>query len=159
MNRKAFTPVNVMVYLLALFFGAMILFYGYHSIASLAERGEKAMFLKFQNKLHEQIAEISALPGTIRIPEFTLPSKFSKICFFELGKSCSLPSTLQKDEAMVCDAVSGNVANVFLFPLQENDIKIPKIAVGDSPLCVDIPGGIFKLKITGQGKSALLEEA
>ena len=158
MNRKAFSPSNVMVYLLALFFGAMILFYGFNAVASISQRGEKAIFLKFQNKLETQIKEISALPGTVRILDFTLPTKFTKICFFEFGKSCSLPSDLVENEPIVCDSVDDESANIFLFPLQENDIKISNIQIEISPLCVDIPAGFFQLQVTGKGKTALLSQ-
>lgn len=156
MNRKAISPESIMIYLLALIFGALILFYGYNSITSIAERGEKAMYLRFEQKLIREIDEIASLPGTIRIPEFTLPSKFNKICFFEFGKDCYLPKELTKDKAVVCDAVDNQVANVFLFPLQENDLKIPKIELVEVPLCIDIPSGFFKLQITGKGRSAVL---
>ena len=156
MNRKAFSPADIMVYLLALVLGALILIYGYDAIKSLTDRGEAVMYLRFEKRLMQEIEEISSLPGTIRVPEFTLPLKFNKICFFHFNKECALSSELAGDEALICDSVNNGVANVFLFPLQEKDLKIEKIALETSPLCVEIPSGFFKLQIAGKGKSALL---
>ncbi len=164
MNKKAFSPMDVIIYILAIFFGALILIYGYNSINSLVSRGEKALLIKFQTKLNSEIAEISALPGTVRMPTFALPAKFSKICFFDLNKPCMPEETAQKNlalansAAVICDSVTDKTANIFLFPLLGNEMKISDISVMQNPLCLTITGS-FKLKITGTGKSAVLDAA
>lgn len=164
MNKKAFSPTDVVIYVLAIFFGALILFYGYNSINSLVSRGEKALFIKFQTKLNSEIAEISALPGTVRMPTFILPAKFNKICFFDFGKPCLPEEAAQKNlvlansAAVICDSVNDRVANIFLFPMLGNDMKISGISIAQNPLCLSI-SGFFKLKVTGTGRSAVLDAA
>ncbi len=164
MNKKAFSPTDVVIYVLAIFFGALILFYGYNSINSLVSRGEKALLIKFQTKLNSEIAEISALPGTVRMPAFTLPAKFSKICFFDFNKPCMPQDIVQKNlalansAAVICDSVADKAANIFLFTLLGNEMKISDISMAQNPLCLSISGS-FRLKITGTGKSAVLDAA
>lgn len=161
MNKDAYSPTDIIVYILALFFGAMILFYGYNSISSLAQTGEKAMFVKFQNDLGSKVQEISVLPGTVRIVRFSMPVMFEHVCLFDLAKPCGTDnSVLTADEStIICDSVNAKTANVFLLPLKENDFKISQIELTQSPLCINIPSGILSLKITGKGKTALVEPA
>lgn len=160
MNRKAFSPTTVVLYLLALFMGSLILFYGYESISGIINQGEKAIYIKFQAKLESQLNEVAGLPGTIRILDLTIPSSFNKICFFDYSDICKLPDDLKEYETVVCDSVNDEFSNIFLFPLAENDLNIPKIEIDENggPLCIDAPSNSFKLKITGQGKTVLLSE-
>ncbi|MFA5141395.1 MAG: hypothetical protein WC471_00295 [Candidatus Woesearchaeota archaeon] len=165
MNKKAFTITEVFVYILALVFGAMILMYGYNSISEIVNFGEKAIFVKFQKNLENSVTEISALPGTSRIKTFATPINFEKICFFDYTKACD-PDSLSESISIVdnirqtiCDSVNSKVANVFLLPLKGNDLNIPKIELTESqnPLCINIASGSLNLKITGKGKTALIE--
>jgi hypothetical protein len=159
MNSKAFSPMNVLIYILALLVGALILFYGYKAISQLSNQGDRALYIRFQSSLQADIKEISSLPGTIRIKEYSLPSRFNKVCFFDLKKeNCANPGELSLSDSasVICDSVKASVANIFVLPLQEKDIKISEIELEQSPLCIDIPTGLFKVKITGKGRTALL---
>jgi hypothetical protein len=137
--------------------------YGYNSISEIVNFGEKAIFVKFQKNLENSVTEISALPGTSRIKTFATPINFEKICFFDYTKECGASgiSLVENIQNTICDSVESKVANVFLLPLKENDLNIPKIELTESqnPLCINIASGSLNLKITGKGKTALIEPA
>ena len=157
-KKKGFSPASILMYILGFFIGSLILIYGYKSIAYIISRGEDAMLFKFEQSLRDSVTEVAGLPGTTRIIESSaLPANFNNICFLDFTKPCDSSSAqFGAYGRIICDSFDDKVSNIFLLPFTADTIKISEIRLSQNPLCIQTTNG-FKVKITGQGKSALLE--
>jgi len=164
LGKKATSIGMVFIFMVAAITFAVIMIFGYKTIAEFMGKGEQVEFYKFKVDLESNIKKIYTEYRSVDIEEFRLPSRYERICFVNLDMpppdDCSF-------DLVACDAWETDWSweqskgwnkgdgNVFLKPLPSEGspmIEVYKIDLGpESYLCLPIINGKFSLRLEGMG--------
>ncbi|MBI4441332.1 hypothetical protein HY639_04130 [Candidatus Woesearchaeota archaeon] len=157
---------QILLYILALFITALILFYGYRAIASLQNRAEEIALVRFEKSLQAKIETLASQYESVRIEEFDVPKGVDKVCFADEQRAPGQDTAElckpngknydQKTSPVVCDALTAKTDNVFLLPSLQN-LKIKKVKLEGGTSCIPSKGGRIVLRLTGQGDGTSIE--
>tara|TARA_Y100000310_G_scaffold310649_1_gene356102 strand:- start:49 stop:561 length:513 start_codon:yes stop_codon:yes gene_type:complete len=159
-TKKAMAIGQVFMFMVAAITFALILIFGYKAVMDFLDKGEQVEFTRFKTDLETNVKKIYTEYGSVRIKTFSLPLKYSQICFIDLSKKP--PSDcLSKMGVFACDtwktaAEQGGGwskadRNVFLKPASEIPLKVYEISTTNNYLCLPINKGRFKLVLEGKG--------
>ena len=84
MFKKSQIQSKIFIYMLAIMIGGMVLLFGYRVINEMNEKSDKVAFIRFTNKLNEDVESISYEPGSVKTEKYMLPANFGRICFVDL---------------------------------------------------------------------------
>ena len=101
MNRKAAGVGMVFIFIVAAITFAVIMIFGYKSINDFMQKGEKVEFYQFKADLEKSVKQIYTEYGSVRVSTFSLPTKYSRICFVDLDKKYN--SEFCKVDPIACD--------------------------------------------------------
>jgi len=158
-GKKGMTIGMVFVFIVAAITFALIMIFGYKTIADFMGKGEEVEFYRFKTDLETSIKQIYSDYGSVRIEEFNLPMKYKHICFVNLD--APYPEDCDFD-AYACDvwkdagSYEKGEENVFLEPIAPVGIKVYKISMEGNYLCLNISKGTFKLRLEGKGDRTYL---
>lgn len=154
---------QMLLYILALFIAALILFYGYKAITSLQHRAEEIALVRFEKSLQAKIENLASQYESIRIEELDVPQDVKKVCFADKnacigGNDAAGLCTVGGPDynAIIKDAITSKTDNVFMIPTYQN-LNIKKIVIFGGTLCINNVGGRIKLKLTGMGDGTQIE--
>lgn len=157
-QKKGMAIGQVFIFMVAAITFALIMIFGYQTIAEFLDKGEKVEFTRFKTDLETNVKKIYTEYGSVRIKSFSLPGKHTQICFIDLSQKS--PSDCSFN-AVACDVwktateqgggLSKADRNVFLKPAAEISIKVYEISMKNNYLCVPINKGRFELKLEGKG--------
>lgn len=168
-SKKAVGVSQVFIFILAGITFALIMIFGYRAVADFIEKGEQVKFVQFVTQLEGSIKQIYSEYGAVREKRYTLPGKFTQICFVDMNSAAVDRDLLCSFDAIACElweesqkldeqgkpkGFNGVDANVFLQPVAPNAIKVYQISVVSETegfLCLPIRNGQFKLTIEGKG--------
>ncbi|MEK6969882.1 MAG: hypothetical protein AABW48_05635 [Nanoarchaeota archaeon] len=157
-NKKGLGVGEVFVFIVAALTFALIMIFGYKAITDFLQSGENVAFVQFKTNLESSVKRIYTEYGSVRVEHFTLPAKYSQICFVDLD--APYDSELCKKDLGACniwEASSGYDSvgeNVFLKPVAPK-IKVHKLSInspdGKDFLCLPIKDGQFTITLEGKG--------
>ncbi len=157
-NKKGLGIGEVFVFIVAALTFALIMIFGYKAIIGFLQSGEEVAFVQFKTNLESSIKRIYTEYGSVRVEQFTLPAKYSQICFVDLD--APYDSELCKYDLGACNLweMSSSYAsvdeNVFLKPVAP-EIKVHKISIaspdGKDFLCLPVTDGQFTVILEGKG--------
>lgn len=156
-GKKGMGVGQVFIFIVAAITFALIMIFGAKVVFEFLEKGDTVSFTQFSHDLDGSIKKIYSEYGAIRVERFTLPAKYSQVCFVDLDYPSELIerelSELCGMNARACDIWSdaklaqeegregggyGNVdENVFLDPEAPIKIKIYKINIVVSEINAD----------------------
>lgn len=172
-NKKGMSIGTVFIFMIAVITFAVIMIFGYKAIADFMVSGEKVEFYQFKTDLESSVKKIYTEYGSVRVEPFYLPARYKQICFVDLDATPNLALSgedliaydVWETAAMGVDTEASGYdkadQNVFLKPLPPADspvIKVYKIELEGSYLCLDVVGGKFKLRLEGRGDRTKLSE-
>ena len=158
-DKKAMGIGQVFVFIVAAITFAVIMIFGYRAISGFLNSGQDVAFVQFKTHMESSVKKLYTEYGSVRVEEFTTPSKYKQICFVNLDAEYD-PDFCNFDQAgcTVWQQSSGYDSvdeNVFLKPPAPVKIKVYKISidpeVGKNFLCMDIKNGFFKIVMEGKG--------
>ncbi|MFQ5475146.1 MAG: hypothetical protein ACE5DM_04885 [Candidatus Nanoarchaeia archaeon] len=174
--KKAQMPGQIFVYILAIIVVGGIIAYGYTAIKDFSDRGEQVAFLSFKQAFENNVKTMVSDYGTIKRPDFAVPSKYRKVCIVDFKKgytsgfvsdtaTCVLGDQ-KKSEPLVCSSwkqgaqqyvsnpgAQSTLSNVFLTPDGTDSFHVDKISVPDGMLCAPVENGKIKLQMKSTGDS------
>ena len=110
--------------------------------------------------LESGVEEISLDYGSVKKLDLSIPSKYSEICFVDLGME-EPPLEFRDEHPLMYDAWLSGAQNVFLVPMAETPINVGKIKISDmypGYLCLPIRSGKITLRLEGLGDSTEISE-
>lgn len=157
-NKKGLGVGEVFVFIVAALTFALVMIFGYKAITDFLQSGEKVAFFQFKTNLESSVKRIYTEYGSVRVEHFTLPAKYSQICFVDLDAP---PDPALRDLDLGAYALwemsSGYDTigeNVFLKPVAPK-IKVHKISInspdGKDFLCLPVKDGQFTIILEGKG--------
>ncbi len=159
-NKKAMAIGQVFIFMVAAITFALIVIFGFKAVNDFLDKGEKVEFTRFKTDLESNVKKIYTEYGSVRIKTFTLPPKYSQVCFIDLSKKPPA-DCLSKLGVFACDTWKTAAAqgggwsksdrNVFLKPASEIPLKVYEISMTNDYLCLPINKGRFKLVLEGKG--------
>ena len=157
-SKKAMGIGQVFIFMVAAITFALIMIFGYQTISEFLDKGEKVELTRFKTDLETNVKKIYTEYGSVRIKKFSLPVKYTQICFIDLSQKppadCSFnvaACDTWKTAAQQGSGLSKADRNVFLKPAVEIPIKVYEISMKNNYLCVPIKKGRFELKLEGKG--------
>ncbi|MFC1691546.1 hypothetical protein ACFL0W_05190 [Nanoarchaeota archaeon] len=151
--KKAEVQGQMFVYILSVIIIALIMFFGYKSVASLKEDADVAELISIQKDLENTIKTMRSDYGAIKIKEITLPAGYKTLCIVDLNHSDSAVS----GRPLVDDAWESKTASIFyISPAGDfKDQFVENIQV-ESPyfFCLESEIGLVKIRIEGTGNKA-----
>ena len=158
-NKKGMGVGQVFVFIIAAITFALIMIFGYKSIAGFLKSGENVEFVQFKTDLETSIKKIHTEYDSVRIEQFKASTKFNQICFIDLDYSPTEEEVagLCKKNGFACTVWEESTGydtadeNVFLTPPSPVQIKVHKIKMENGNLCLDINRGNFELVLIGKG--------
>lgn len=168
MNKNGVGVGQVFVFMVAALTFSLVMIFGYRAVSGFVKSGEEVAFVQFKTDLETSIKRIHTEYGAVRIEQFHVPIKYTKICFIDLDSGLdesSKEEICQRNslaDPIVCGAwkeargYENSDENVFLTPPAQIKIKVFKIAMSDSLLCVPIQNGAFSLRLEGRGSDTFL---
>ena len=84
MNKKGLGVGQVFVFIVAGITFALIMIFGYNAISGFLKSGEDVAFVQFKTDLESSIKKIYTEFGSVRVEKFTLPAKYTQVCFVDL---------------------------------------------------------------------------
>jgi len=160
---KRAQATQIFIYLISVLIVGLILYYGYVSVKGFGKKQEELSFVNFKNSLENAIKTISADYGTMRIVEFELPIKYTKVCLVTTDwlrrdvsiQNINIEKLSNNERFIIQDSISGGSKNnVFLFP-DGNAFEIEtKIEVEGFIKCFESSRGKISIRIEGLGDRA-----
>ncbi len=158
LNKKGLGVGEVFVFIVAALTFALVMIFGYKAITDFLQSGENVAFVQFKTSLESSVKRIYTEYGSVRVEHFTVPAKYSQICFVDLDAP---PDLALKDSDLgaysIWEMSSGYDTvneNVFLKPVAPK-IKVHKISInspdGKNFLCLPIKDGQFTIILEGKG--------
>lgn len=169
-DKKGMGIQQVFVFIVAAITFALVLIFGYSSIADFIDKGEQVEFYQFKSSLESSIKKIYSEYGAVRQETYYLPGAYHQICFIDLDHE---PSQLELNalceiDPLACDVwetagdsglgYEGADENVFLTPSAPVSLKVYKVDIDDGYLCMDISKGSFTLRLEGKGAETYLSQ-
>lgn len=171
MNTKAMGVEQIFIFIVVAITFALVTIFGYKAIGDFLHKGEQVQFVQFKNDLESAVKRIYTQYGSTQIEEFTLPSRYTQICFVdmnynptaaELAALCrhdQLACTVWKQAQQARQEGNSGYArveeNVFLQPTGPVPIKVFTITVASTEsvgfLCEEINNGQLALRLEGKG--------
>lgn len=164
--KKGIAIDQLILYILALFISALILFYGYRAITGLRCRADEIALVRFEKSLQAKIETLSSQYDSVRIESFDVTTggclpAVEKVCFAdekdfspdkaELCKKQGGKNYDSRYSPAICSALQDKTDNVFLLP-GARPLRIKKIKLEtEGTVCVSAPGGSLSLRLTGKG--------
>lgn len=176
-NKRGMGVGQVFIYIVAALTFALIMIFGYKAISSFISSGEQVEFVQFKNDLESSIKKIYTEYGAVRKVTFTLPGRYSSICFVDMDYN-----NIEQERQQLCAAngIACDVweeaanapqhgkkgydvvdENVFLTPIAPVPIKVHTISLAREDnegnvkplgfLCLPIVNGMFSLTVEGKG--------
>jgi|SRR3989339_204925 len=163
-NKKGMGVEQVFIFIVAAITFALVLIFGYNSITDFMNKGEKVEFYQFKSDLENGIKQIYTEYGSVKITEYSLPSKYTQICFVDLSSSYPTTCNFNTVGCNIWESANGKYdnadQNVFLKPAADVSLKVHYIDVGsEGYLCLNISSGKFKLRLEGLGDKTKLSPA
>jgi hypothetical protein len=166
MDKKGIGIGQVFIFIVTIITFSVIMLFGYNAVIKIIDSGDKVEFFQFKKELESSVKKIYTEFESVRIKEYSLPSKYTQICFIDLDHKPSqqeLDSLCDLDIA-ACDLWETSTGygsfdqNVFLYPADKNtiDIKVFKIKMENGFLCEPIHEGKFNIVIEGRGDHTLI---
>jgi len=157
-QKKGMAIGQIFIFMVAAITFALIMIFGYQTIADFIEKGEKVEFTRFKTDLETNVKKIYTEYGSVRIKSFNVPNKYKQICFIDLSKNppsdCSFDISAcdtWKTAAQQGGGLNQADKNVFLKPSSEIPLKVYEISMQNDYLCIPINKGRFKLRLEGKG--------
>lgn len=169
-DKKGMGIQQVFVFIVAAITFALVLIFGYSSIADFIDKGEQVEFYQFKSSLESSIKKIYSEYGAVRQETYYLPGAYHQICFIDLDHEPGQLEldTLCKIDPLACDVwetakdsglgYEGADENVFLTPSAPVSLKVYKVDIDDGYLCMDISKGSFTLRLEGKGAETYLSQ-
>jgi len=160
--KRGMAVQQVFIYMIAGISFAFILIFGVNMVNDLMEKGEMVEFMQFKTNLENNVKKIYSDYGAARTLDFSLPVKYTEICFVDMD--ATYDESLCAKSAIACDAWetagSWDAAdqNVFLDPPAAAAIKTYKLRMDDGYLCLPLENGRFTLRLEGRGDAAYLSQ-
>lgn len=137
----------IFTWIFILIVAGFILIYGIKFIRETQEFGEDAVVINFFQKLNDKIQLYYSLDiDSSGVEEFKLTNKIKYVCFtkneeFEL-------TDLDEENKQYLESLK-TYDNVFLIPPVYNDnrFNITNLDISQNPTCVEVSGGLFKLRL------------
>lgn len=181
MNKKAMGVGQVFVFIIAALTFSLIMIFGYKSINGLIIGKDQVLFVQFQTDLKSKIKTISTEYGSKRIEQFSVPSKFTQVCFINLDYpkdeiKKELNDLCKKDQVACTvweDVLNTNIVsgydsvdeNVFLIPSAEVKLKVGRLSMRNENdvqvgyICSNVVKGEFSIVLDGKGDHTELSKA
>jgi hypothetical protein len=128
---------------------------GAKAIIGLFSADCESKSIEFKLKIEDLIIKNSEL-GTVSVESVRVACEVSKVCFISAS---AMKVTFTDNDPVIDDLVREGSYNVFSKgKFTEPIIKSSKLAtVNDELVCIEAPRGVLKLRLTGQGRTTLLE--
>lgn len=157
-SGKGQIQAEVFIYILAVVITGAILLFGYTAIRDFVGKGEEATFIKLKTDLERDIASIRSDFGTVRLKEYQIPAKYSKVCFvgeerIKQGRS----SGLSDDNVIIKDSIESKVEkNVFFLPEGTDSIYAGPVSAQNDFICFNVVQGSIRLRLEGKGATTAI---
>ncbi|MEM4336446.1 MAG: hypothetical protein QXG86_00380 [Candidatus Woesearchaeota archaeon] len=149
---------QIFIYIISTIIVVLILYYGYAAVKNIGKKQEQLALVKFQRNIGDTIVYTSSDYGTVRVESFSVPVKFTEVCFVD-------PSLIARGDASPIDSlkypiIANSVAdkvNNNVFPLPDGvPFYIDKLWVSDNGgfLCFPVKQGTIAVRIEGFGDKA-----
>jgi len=158
-KKQAMAIGQVFIFIVAALTFALIMIFGYRTIAQFMHSGEEVQFVQFKTDLESAVKKIYSEYGSARIEKFYAPANYKQICFLDLD--APYDEGLCAFDSIACDAWQSTEnyekaqANVFLQPLGTKEIKVYKIKIAPEEnanfICLNLQNGMFSLYLEGKG--------
>lgn len=157
---------QVFIYLVAILIIGVIALVGARSIGSLLDDKCTVDLVRFEDRIVQSI-DVNNDFGAINVEDYSTPCNYNRICLVDasiLGEEVILPANLGSTQrTLIQDSVMDSV-NTNIFLLSDDEIQPSGfsafLALEDPSvaLCSDAVAGKFSFKLTGQGRSTLVQE-
>lgn len=166
---------QIFIYIVAIVVVGFIIVYGYSAVKSFRQRGEEVEYISLKTNIESSVKGIVSDYGSVRRPDFMVPSKYSSVCFVkkELAKSSDGPAAISASplcrsgdgddfyEPIACEGWKTGRSNVFLIPDGTDAFDVGAIQLtedDDNFLCVPVVNGRLRVTLTGKGDRVMIEE-
>ena len=160
--KRAMAVQQVFIYMIAGLSFAFILIFGVNMVQDLMAKGEQVEFMQFKTNLENNVKKIYSDFGAARTLDFSLPVKYSEVCFVDMD--ADYDESLCAKSVIACDAweTAGSWddadQNVFLDPPAPAAIRTYKLRMDGGYMCVPVVNGKFTLRLEGRGNAAYLSQ-
>jgi hypothetical protein len=155
--KKAQAPT--IMFILAIFTGALILIFGYRMIFSVSSNVDTLKMQEFKSKLASDMDSASAQFGSYVNVVYDVPGRLSEICFSgQTSTQGNLNCSSLQDYPLIKDSLDDNAGkNVFLIGAAPESLFIPSVDTGLCKLkCIRAKNGKLNLILDGKGNSTLV---
>lgn len=159
MNRRA-QAQRVLIYALTAVVGAMILIFGYRTIAGLMGSGDKLMLADFRTEFTRDV-DLASSYGSVQTRTYRLPAGVQELCLIDRSGAPGIDSV--KYPTIWDSWVSGARENVFLLPI-DVQFAVDALHVAEArsggraaySRCVPVRGTVT-LRMYGEGNATRVE--
>ena len=155
MTKKGLTSSNLFSLIQGIIIIGLLLFFGFKYFGDLFNQEEIIEKNQLKETLQNSINSMSSKYGSSKINLFKVNSNYNEICFINTTDKTKLPSTFVKNYPLISNAIEIG-ENVFLMGENYYPIKVDKLQVESSVLCIPIKNGNFKINIEGKGEGSLI---
>jgi hypothetical protein len=164
--RKGQVAGQIFIYIIAIVVVGFIILYGYSAIKTFRQRGEEVEYISLKTSIENSIGSIASDYGSVKRPDFTVPSKYTSVCFVDKSASEAGIDAQEicQEEPIMCEAWKTHRNNVFLIPdgseaFDAGVISITKGNDDNAPyLCVPVVNSRLRVTLTGKGDRVQVEE-
>lgn len=160
--KKAQTPGQIFIYIIAIVVVGMIIAYGYSAIKSFGQKGEQVEYITLKTGLESSIKSISSDYGSIKRPDINVPGKYELVCFVDKEKYDSASALCKKNSGdegkffnpVACSGWENGRDNVYLIPDGTDSFDVGDIVIsnkGNHFICLDVINNRINLQLKGLG--------
>lgn len=160
-SRKSQIFGQVFIYILAIIIFSIVLLYGYKTIKGFSNQADEVSLIQLTTDIKTSVKKISSDYGSVIKKEFSIPGKYSYVCFIDLVYQAH--TSLQADHPAVYNSWYDKAqSNMFLITTKEEiqPYYIEGIGISNSPWynCINVSRGKIVLSLEGKGNYVELSE-